>query len=430
VGTYPVTITSNPVLGGSVDGAKTYNHGETVTLTATPNTGYTFDGWFQGNTRVSSNVTHTFSITSAVTLEARFTIERHPVTLTRNLTAGGTVTGGGTFNHGQSVTVSATVNSAYTFGGWYNGDIQVSPLTSYTFNVVGNITLEARFIARHNITATSSPTVGGTASGGGMFSNGENVTVIATANTGYTFDGWFSGNTRISTQANYSFTADKNETLQARFTLIQYAINVTAGTGGTTTGGGTHNHGANVSLRATANTGYSFDGWYSGNTQVSSQANYNFIAAKDETLQARFTIIRYTYRVTAGVGGTATGNGTHNHGVSVTLRATPNKGYSFVGWYQGNSFADSQSSISVTAMSDLTVEARFVRLGSISGDGSVTIGDALEILKYLAKLPSAVSPTNPVAWSAARITAPEGTPTIGDALEILKYLAKLPSMVV
>jgi murein DD-endopeptidase MepM/ murein hydrolase activator NlpD len=47
--------------------------------------------------------------------------------------------------------------------------------------------------------------------------------------------------------------------------------------------------------------------------------------------------------------------------------------------------------------------------------GNPTIGDALEILKYLAKLPNSIADVGV-------------SPTIGDALEVLKFLAKLPSV--
>jgi hypothetical protein len=55
------------------------------------------------------------------------------------------------------------------------------------------------------------------------------------------------------------------------------------------------------------------------------------------------------------------------------------------------------------------------------------INDALEILKYLAKLPSPIN-DDVNARAAANITQPGlGNPTINDALEILKFLAKLSS---
>ena len=66
-------------------------------------------------------------------------------------------------------------------------------------------------------------------------------------------------------------------------------------------------------------------------------------------------------------------------------------------------------------------------LGRITGTSSITINDALEILKYLAGLPSAIAPNND-SWNAALITG-GSVPTIADALEILKKLANLPNMI-
>ena len=65
--------------------------------------------------------------------------------------------------------------------------------------------------------------------------------------------------------------------------------------------------------------------------------------------------------------------------------------------------------------------------GDVDGNGSVTIADALEILKYLAGMTSVVSEVNPEAWNVARITG-EDTPVIADALEILKLLARMSSV--
>ncbi|MCL1866794.1 MAG: leucine-rich repeat protein, partial [Oscillospiraceae bacterium] len=65
--------------------------------------------------------------------------------------------------------------------------------------------------------------------------------------------------------------------------------------------------------------------------------------------------------------------------------------------------------------------------GDVLGNGTISVNDALEILKYLAKLPSEIEVT-PDSLKAACITGEE-TPTINDALEILKCLAKLESLI-
>lgn len=60
---------------------------------------------------------------------------------------GGSVSGGGTFAIGTSVTVTATVNDGYTFRGWVrNGSTQIlSTSLSYTFTLQGQIDLVATF---------------------------------------------------------------------------------------------------------------------------------------------------------------------------------------------------------------------------------------------------------------------------------------------
>ncbi|MCL1866812.1 MAG: chitobiase/beta-hexosaminidase C-terminal domain-containing protein, partial [Oscillospiraceae bacterium] len=66
--------------------------------------------------------------------------------------------------------------------------------------------------------------------------------------------------------------------------------------------------------------------------------------------------------------------------------------------------------------------------GDILGSGKSNINDALEILRYLAKLDSEIN-KNTLAYNAALIVDDAEKPTINDALEVLKYLAKLDSKV-
>jgi hypothetical protein len=76
-------------------------------------------------------------------------------------------------------------------------------------------------------------------------------------------------------------------------------------------------------------------------------------------------------------------------------------------------------------------------LGDINGDEAITILDVLELLKFLAKISDnaidkAGGEGSP-AWNAAIINPPlsqgQRRPTIGDALEILKKLAKIPNKI-
>lgn len=68
------------------------------------------------------------------------------------LGSGGTVSGGGTFALGSSVTVTATPNNGYVFRAWLvNGTSQVvSTSATYTFTLNGQVDLIAAFDVPHN----------------------------------------------------------------------------------------------------------------------------------------------------------------------------------------------------------------------------------------------------------------------------------------
>jgi hypothetical protein len=130
---------------------------------------------------------------------------------------------------------------------------------TYTFTADKARTLVANFkIQNYVIAASAAPTAGGSVTGGASYDYGTSVSLVATPATGYDFVNWTEGGTEVSTALTYTFTADKARTLVANFKIQSYAIAASATTGGRVTGGATYDHGASVSLVATANTGYDF----------------------------------------------------------------------------------------------------------------------------------------------------------------------------
>ena len=76
------------------------------------------------------------------------------VSVSASPSAGGTVTGGGTYEMGQSCTVTATANNDYGFDNWTrNGDV-VSTSASYTFTVTNDLNLVANFTASTPLVST------------------------------------------------------------------------------------------------------------------------------------------------------------------------------------------------------------------------------------------------------------------------------------
>ena len=147
-------------------------------------------------------------------------------------------------------------------------------------------------------TITVSASTGGSAHVGsptgpttGTYTNGQQCTVYAVANSNYTFTNWTdeeSGNV-ASTQANYTFTVTSSRTLVANFTR-QYTIAVSANptNGGTVSGGGTYNQGASCTVHAQSLTNYQFTNWTENGSVVSTQANYTFTVNSNRTLVANF----------------------------------------------------------------------------------------------------------------------------------------------
>ena len=90
----------------------------------------------------------------------------------------------------------------------------------------------------YTITASASPTAGGTVTGAGTYNEGATVTLTATANNGYVFSKWTKNGTQVSTNATYSFTATANAAYVAVFTEQQSpgggATEVTIGSGSST----------------------------------------------------------------------------------------------------------------------------------------------------------------------------------------------------
>ena len=202
------------------EGQGTYYYGESCTVTATANDGYHFVNWTENGTTVSANANYTFTVTGDCDLVANFTQETpsYTIVVKANPTEGGTVTGGGTFESGQSCTLTATPATGYTFTNWTKGSTVVSTNPTYTFTVTESADYEANFArTTYTITAVANPIEGGTIEGAGVYEDQDTPHLIATANDGYVFVNWTENGEVVSTSYYYYFTADSNRDLVANF---------------------------------------------------------------------------------------------------------------------------------------------------------------------------------------------------------------------
>uniref|UniRef100_UPI003A8D6553 InlB B-repeat-containing protein n=1 Tax=Hominenteromicrobium sp. TaxID=3073581 RepID=UPI003A8D6553 len=159
------------------------------------------------------------------------------------------------------------------------------------------------------VTVTANPTEGGTVSGDGTYLEDDTATVTATANEGYTFDGWYEGGYKVSDQASYTFTVTGGRSLVAVFEpLPTHSVTLAsspASIGAELEGGGNYPSGTEITVK----TGkfingidgfFKFEGWYAGDTKVSGDVVYTFTVTGDTSLTAKFKkIVVFRYNISS-----------------------------------------------------------------------------------------------------------------------------------
>lgn len=206
---FTVTLSVNNSAMGSVSGGGTYTQGATATISATPNNGYHFDHWSDGNAQNPRTIT----VTQDVSLTAYFVqdeVQTYTITLYTNNASMGSVTGGGTYEQGTTVQISAIPNNGYHFDHWSDGNTQ----NPRNITVNSNITLTAYFVQNthyYTVTLSSNDYTMGTVTGGGQYEQGTTATCAAVPYNGYHFVRWSDNNTQnprsIIVNNNISLTA-------------------------------------------------------------------------------------------------------------------------------------------------------------------------------------------------------------------------------
>lgn len=253
---------------------------------------YAFAGWF--DTSASSGGTQlatTTKVTSNKTWYARWTSTYKNYTVTWDGNGGTPSKSSSSFHYNDALgTLPTATRTGYTFKGWSTsktGTVNVSTTTKVTANVtyyaVWTINSYTWTFDANGGTGDTTKTLNYNAT----LSTLPTASRASTAANNYTFAGWF--DTSASTGGTQLTTSTKctgNKTWYARWTIStrQYKLTVTAGTGGTVSGGGTYNYNASVTLKATANSGYHFVKWSDGNTS----ATRTVTVTKDATYTATF----------------------------------------------------------------------------------------------------------------------------------------------
>ncbi|MDE7400586.1 MAG: InlB B-repeat-containing protein, partial [Clostridia bacterium] len=114
------------------------------TLPTVSRTGYTFIGWYDGETKMTDGI---WQYVENKTLTARWNINHYDFSVDSNVSAGGilTCTNSDTYDYGTEIFLNCQTNLGYTFLGWYEDDELITTKLNYKFNLVNNISITAKF---------------------------------------------------------------------------------------------------------------------------------------------------------------------------------------------------------------------------------------------------------------------------------------------
>ncbi|MCR4726234.1 MAG: DUF6273 domain-containing protein [Clostridia bacterium] len=350
---YTITTESNAENAGTFTqfSAEVKKPGESVTLTALSNTGYSFAGWFDGEDLLSSDLNYTFEMPAkSVTYTARFERMRYKLsTQISNPDAGEyTALDKEEKLFDESVTLTATVKTGYDFVGWYDGTKRLSAELEYTFNMPAK---DSTYTAKYaNQIFTLNTEVNDEA--GGTYTSCKDkeyayldqVTLAAEPSEEYIFIGWYDGESRVSADPTYTFEMPAKDLSYTAIFDKKDGWRFSTSTNDTAGGFFTKyvdilvKTGTRVELRTSPNDGYTFVGWYEGDALVSQEGEFVFtMPMREASLEARF--IAYTVSTNTDLedAGTYTKitERKKREGENVTLSARSYAGYLWNGWYDG-----------------------------------------------------------------------------------------------
>lgn len=411
-----VRTVASPAVGGSAslrnpsdplhDTEDDYVRGSEVKLSATPNSGYKFLYWSDdtGDQYTSSDLTIP-SITKDTTFTAHYVLNSASVSVIATPAGAGQVRlNDSAYADHIDVNVSADddlllyareTSSKYHFDHWEvletgkdNKIDKNNPMTVLDINTTGNIRYVAVFAPNlSTLSVRANPQEGGTVLINGAFTElsveeGDAPILSATVNTGYYFDYWedskgncFSGEVSYDSEGREVNTlkltsVQADETYTAYF--VPWSVRISyltdpfgAGTidcnghGYESVGSQDELGGWQVTLTARANNPmeYRFDHW---EDDFGNKYNSNPLELPEVRKDTKFTAVfaKYSKQDSGGIivyASPASGgyvSKVYNDDGTVTINATPNKGYSFNCWKLGKTVISRKRETILTSYSD------------------------------------------------------------------------------
>lgn len=223
--------------------------------------------------------------------------------------------------------------SGYKFVGWYdNENFTGESITEISVGTMGDVTLYAKWNALdYRISYELN---------GGI--NAENpdgydvsdlpVSLHAPSRTGYIFKGWYMGENRVLA---IPVGTTGNVVVSAKWEPITYTIDFDTNGGLPTLSSIDYTiESDSFTLQEITKVGYTFDGWYNGETKVTEITTGTY---GNMTLVAKWTADLYTisYDLADGVNNPENPTSYTIESGLITLKDPTKEGYTFAGWYNG-----------------------------------------------------------------------------------------------
>ncbi len=252
-------------------------------------------------------------------------------------------------------------NSPTNWGSWFKSNALTSLPQTYTLSV--------------SINPAGSGSVSLNPSGG-TYTAGTQVTLTATANSGYIFSSW--GGDLTGTQNPVVITMNSNKSVTANFVQsgsANYTLTINVSPQGSgvvylNPSGGVYTAGTQVTLTAVANSGYIFDRW-SGDI-TGTQNPVTIVMNSTKTVVCNFKTQTYTLAINVSPQGAGTVNlspagGVYTAGTQVTLTAVANSGYIFDRW--SGDLTGTTNPATIVMDSNKSITANFVVISTQPGGG-------------------------------------------------------------
>lgn len=425
------TVSRTPATG-------TFTFGQTVQLTATPNPGFRFINWMEGEVlpgeilrgvQLSDSPTFTYTVTPVEgnpvrKIYAIFTEVGSPEYPVYNLTTAanpagfGVVTGAGKYAHSIEVFVDEQVTKpGYEFDSWSPN--VVTPADYVVMNAPQHVVANYDKITYHLHVESAQPAYGGVAPALTHFVlDDQPIPVSATPSVSscqysYEFAGWFTnpgltiplldaGNNPI-TDEHFNFIPyalpfpQIDYYIYAKFVRVDNEYDITAtvspaaaGTATITFGHANPFHcGDDLVISTLPNPGYQFQHWTKDGVLYIEQPTFNWTVDDDADFVAVYEAIPYNVTATAQPGGSvAPAAQVKTIGQLVEVTATANTGYAFDGWIAtGVTLAnamDNPASFFQPA-NDVQLVAKFVKIDynvTATANAGGTVAPAAQVRNY------------------------------------------------